>query len=165
MEKTQRGILAASAAQALLMKYTQEGAAAQEKYMDPLDRVIASQARLREMNELGVFGKGEKGKRVYEKAMAEEYGRAHKEYTSQFMGQQYDAMIGGTSQADRALLEYRMGSTAIPADMINAEKERQKEAEKNDPTLSPIKEMRDSMKTLVDMQKSKKTLEVAAANL
>jgi len=112
----------ANAAQALNLKYLQDGAAMQEKYMEPLDRMIADQERLRKINDLGGFGKGEKGAKAYQKAMADAYAQAHKDYSAQFLGQQFDAIVGGTNAATRALYEYKVGMTAIPIDRMHAPK-------------------------------------------
>ena len=100
----------------------QEGRTVYDQYKDPLDKMIESQKRLKQLFEAGGFEKGEKGARAYQKALAEAYGQAHKDYTAQFLGQQFDALIGGTHAAERALYEYRLATTAIPLDVVRASK-------------------------------------------
>jgi hypothetical protein len=99
------------------IRLLQESKSVYDQFKDPLDKMIESQTRLRQLFEAGGFEKGEKGAKAYQKALAEAYGQAHKEYTAQFLGQDFDAIIAGTHAAERALYEYRLGMTAIPSDV------------------------------------------------
>jgi len=101
-------------------KLLQEGKAVYDQFKDPLDKMIESQTRLRQLFEAGGFEKGEKGAKAYQKALAEAYGQAHKDYMAQFLGQDFDAIIAGTHAAERALYEYRLGMTKIPLDIATS---------------------------------------------
>lgn len=156
----QRKLLETNAAQALVMKYVQEGAAAQEKYKEPLDRVIESQARLKRSFELGGFGEGIRGAKAYEKALADVYGQAHKEYTADFLGQQFDAVLTNSSEYDRFMREYTAGMTPIPLDQqgIPPKEEGNAVSRGIDRIVSGIKE-------LVSIEKSRGNNVVNVANL
>jgi hypothetical protein len=105
-------------------RLVQEGRQVYEQYMEPLDKMIQSQQKLKQQFAAGGFGEGVKGVKAYEKALAAAYGQAHKDYSAQFLGQQFDAIIGGTNAAARAMHEYTVGMTAIPLEMQTQKKKR-----------------------------------------
>jgi len=161
-----KATLTANAAQELSMVYTNEGAGLVERYMLPLQRAIRDSERLNKIQSLGGFGKGVQGEWAFRKSSEEAYGQAHKDYSSQIKGQPYEALIGRSNATDRALYEYRLGSTVIPRSEMQ-EKNTQKEAtEKTDKALvTGIQEMTTGINTLVELGKLKKnTLELSLAN-
>jgi hypothetical protein len=154
------------------IRLTQEGKTVYDQYKDPLDKMIDSQRRLKQLFEAGGFEKGEKGAKAYQKALAEAYGQAHKEYTAQFLGQQFDAVIGGTHAAERALYEYRLGMTKIPVDMARSGRPSGVDASKGKPSnfwsgydddaketskamVSGIKSVAEGVRVLVEQGKNK----------
>jgi len=129
----------------------------------------------------GGFEKGEKGARAYQKALAEAYGQAHKDYTIQFQGQQFDALIGGTHAAERALYEYRLGMTKIPVEMARFGKPSGVDASKGKPSnfwsgydddtkatgramVSGIKSVAEGVRMLVEQGKNKSGQTISNAN-
>jgi hypothetical protein len=163
------------------LKLLQEGKAVYDQYKDPLDKMIESQKRLKQLFESGGFEKGEKGARAYQKALAEAYGQAHKDYTAQFLGQQFDAIIGGTHAAERALYEYRLGMTKIPVEMARFGKPSGVDASKGKPSnfwsgyddeakatgramVSGIKSVAEGVRMLVEQGKNKSGQTISNAN-
>lgn len=155
----QRAIIQTAAAHQLAMKYMQEGIALQQQYGEPLDKLIKAQDHLNTLKRHGAIDE-----KVYQKAMADEYGKAHKEWQSQFQGQRLQAIVGGTSEATAALQDYKLGSTAMPLDMVNKKGE---EAKTPADLLAPVTDMAKGINRLVTIEESraKNSVNVLLANL
>jgi DNA repair exonuclease SbcCD ATPase subunit len=95
----------------------QEGASLLEKYKEPLDRLIDSQTKLKQLRAARAISD-----KVFQKAMADEYGKAHKDYTAQFKTTRMEALGTGTSAAAEAMQEYNLGKMAIPLDNMQDKK-------------------------------------------
>lgn len=157
--------IALNEAEKVHLRLVEEGRAVYEKFQEPLDRIIQDQIKLKQQFDAGGFGKGEKGAKAYQKALAAAYGEAHKLWQGEMMGQQFDALVGGTSAATRALYEYKLGSTAIPLNQMGNAKPADK---KDEPLLAPVNKVAAGIERLVALEEKRaanKPMEIALANL
>jgi hypothetical protein len=119
------------------LKYVQEATKLNQQYAEPFDKMIQAQIQLNKARETGKLTD-----RAFQKASAEEYGKAHKEYTEQFKAGHFDAMSTTSPEAASSLQDYRMGMTAIPGgmgeDKNNPEQDMLKESQKQTVLLTTL---------------------------
>jgi hypothetical protein len=164
--------LTAEAEHQSTMKHVADWMSSYEQFKDPLDKLIDDQNRLNRAYEEAVKLLRDQGAsqqelnkhaKAHEKALAAAYGEAHKLWQEQFKSRQYSALVGGTSEAASALSDYRLGSTAIPKDMLENKKEQPKE----DQMILGINRVADGVDKLIGIEKdrAKNIVEIPLANL